>query len=285
MRLQVLIAALVLTPIAAQARPAVWVVRDADSEIVLFGSVHVLPRNLDWRPPALTAALKQADDLWFEIPFDPVTQARFGGLAQAKGLLPPAQTLSSQLSPKGRERLARLCKTFGLSQPQIERMRPWLAEVQLGLAALSRDQAAAGDGVEERIAAEAPPQTRRAAFETPEEQVNLFADAPVAEQIASLEDTLREIEDDPGAYNRLLAAWMSGNPKTIEKEGLAPLRKTSPALYRRLVAERNARWVTTLSQRMAGSGRTVVVVGAGHLAGPGGVPARLRKLGFKVEGP
>ena len=33
------------------------------------------------------------------------------------------------------------------------------------------------------------------------------------------------------------------------------------------------------------SGRTVMVVGAGHLAGPDGVPAQLRALGFKVEGP
>ena len=113
----------------------------------------------------------------------------------------------------------------------------------------------------------------------------MFADAPAAEQIASLEQTLREVDSDPKSYQRLLDAWMSGDPRKIEKEGLTPLRRASPALYRRLVTERNARWVQTIAQRMKGSGRTVMVVGAGHLAGPDGVPARLRALGFKVEGP
>jgi uncharacterized protein YbaP (TraB family) len=36
---------------------------------------------------------------------------------------------------------------------------------------------------------------------------------------------------------------------------------------------------------MKGHGRTVVVVGVGHLIGPGGVPARLRALGYSVTGP
>ena len=45
---------------AALALPAVWTVRDADSELVLFGSIHALPTDLAWRPPALDAALARA---------------------------------------------------------------------------------------------------------------------------------------------------------------------------------------------------------------------------------
>lgn len=274
-----------LAPALAQARPAMWVVKDADSEIVLFGSVHVLPAGLDWRPPGLVAALARADDLWFEIPFDPATQARFGALAQAHGLLPPGQRLSSRLSKAGRARLQRICAAYAVPMGEIERMRPWLAEVRLSLAVLGKDAAGAGDGVEQRIADEAPPRARREAFETPEQQVAMFADAPEAEQIASLEDSLKEVEGDPRAYRKLVAAWMSGDPRRVQTVAIAPLRRAAPNQYRRLVIERNAAWVKMLAQRMAGSGRTVVVVGAGHLAGPDGVPARLRALGFKVEGP
>jgi uncharacterized protein YbaP (TraB family) len=279
------LAAVALLPAAALARPAMWVVRDADSEIVLFGSVHVLPPGLDWRPPALTAALARADDVWFELPFDAATQARFGGLARDHGLLPPEQSLTPQLSRAGRVRLARVCKAFGVNPLEIDRMRPWLAEVRLTLAAVAREEAAAGEGVEERLAAEAPPRARREAFETPEQQIALFADAPQAEQIASLERTLRDIEDDPAAYRRMVAAWMAGDTKALQKEALDPMKREAPADYRRLLVDRNVRWVQTLSRRMAGSGRTVVVVGAAHLAGPDGVPARLRRLGFEVEGP
>ena len=63
------------------------------------------------------------------------------------------------------------------------------------------------------------------------------------------------------------------------------MRNASPTLFRRLVSDRNARWTLTLDERLKGRGRTVVVVGMGHLIGPDGVPARLRALGYEVEGP
>jgi uncharacterized protein YbaP (TraB family) len=63
------------------------------------------------------------------------------------------------------------------------------------------------------------------------------------------------------------------------------MRKAAPTLFRTLVTERNVRWTKVLDQRLKGHGRTVVVVGVGHLIGPGGVPARLRALGYSVTGP
>ena len=35
-------------PPPAQAQPAVWIVRDHDSEMLLFGSIPLLPPGLDW---------------------------------------------------------------------------------------------------------------------------------------------------------------------------------------------------------------------------------------------
>jgi uncharacterized protein YbaP (TraB family) len=56
-------------------------------------------------------------------------------------------------------------------------------------------------------------------------------------------------------------------------------------MFQRLVTERNEAWVKTLDARLKGHGRTVVIVGVGHLIGQGGVPARLRALGYSVTGP
>ena len=41
----------------ARADPPIWRVRDADTEMVLFGSVHTLPEGVEWRSAALDAAL------------------------------------------------------------------------------------------------------------------------------------------------------------------------------------------------------------------------------------
>jgi uncharacterized protein YbaP (TraB family) len=115
--------------------------------------------------------------------------------------------------------------------------------------------------------------------------VQILAGAPVPDQIASLLQTLEEMEDEPDDYAQLVRAWMAGDLKTLDREALQPLRAASPALFRRLLTERNARWTLVLDARLKGRGRTVVVVGMGHLIGPDGLPARLRALGYRVQGP
>ena len=139
--------------------------------------------------------------------------------------------------------------------------------------------------MEKAVAAAGSGAAARRAFETPREQIEILAGAPMAEQLASLSETLKELEDKPDAFADLVRAWMAGDLKALDREALVPLRKASPALFRRLVSDRSARWARTLDQRLHGQGRTVVVVGMGHLIGPDGVPARLRALGYRVEGP
>ena len=167
----------------------------------------------------------------------------------------------------------------------LDRLRPGRAEVVLGAAAYRKAGAGGDDGVERALAAQVPPTARRRAFETPREQIDLLAGAPPSEQIASLSATLKEMENEPDQYQTLVRAWMAGDLKAMDKEALAPLRKVSPVLFQRILTDRNARWAVALDRRLKGHGRTVVVVGMGHLIGPQGVPARLRALGYRVEGP
>jgi len=269
----------------ALAKPPVWIVRDADSEIVLFGSVHVLPPGLDWEPERLRAALAAADDVWFELPIDPASEALTGQLAMSKGQLPRDQSLASMLSPKGRERLQKACMRFRISPGLIDRYEPWYAEVILAVMEFQAAGAEVDSGVEKILSAQAPASAQRRAFESPEQQIDMFDSAPRAAQIASLEESLAELERNPKAYDKLLKAWMSSDVKGLEKDALEPLRKAAPEIYKRLVLDRNAAWTEALDARLKGSGRSVVIVGVGHLIGPGGAPARLRALGYSVEGP
>ncbi|WP_309088159.1 TraB/GumN family protein [Phenylobacterium sp.] len=269
----------------AAAQPPVWVVKDADSEMVLFGSVHVLPPGLAWRPPALTAALKAADDLWFELPTGADVERESARLAGERGVLPPGQSLFARLPPQDAARLIRVAEAYKVDKAALDRFEPWLAELALAGAAFRRSGAGLQDGVEKAIEAAAPAGAVRQALETPAEQLAIFDEAPEADQLASLRETVREMDEDPQAFDKLVAAWAAGDLDMIDREALQPLRRASPLLFRRLVDERNARWTARLDQRLKGRGRTVVVVGMGHLIGPGGVPARLRALGYSVTGP
>ncbi|MDP3661026.1 TraB/GumN family protein [Phenylobacterium sp.] len=278
-------ALLAFAPAAARAEPPIWTVRDHDSEMVLFGSLHVLKPGAQWMTPQLTRALERADDIWFELPVDPGTEFEAARLAAQRGTLPPGQTLTTLLKPDTQARLLRVAENYGVALPLIDRLEPWLAEVVLGSAIFRKAGASVDSGVEKSLNQAAPSVTQRHAFETPAEQIGVFADTPRAEQIASLEETLRSMEERPGEYESLVDAWMDGDVRRLDHEALDPLREATPGVYRSLVVERNIRWLTSLRARMAGSGRTVVVVGVGHLVGPDGLPTRLRALGYSVEGP
>lgn len=275
--------ALALAGVAA-AEPPVWIVRDKDSEIVLFGSIHVLPKGLAWTPPALARALASADDLWFELPIDPDTSLLTSQLATANGVLGPEESLHKMLGEKDAARLDALAARYDLSPALLDRLKPWLAEISLAAGAYRKADADAASGVEQTVS-ELAPKARREAFETPAEQIGLLSGGPREEQLASLRETMAEMEDKPDEYATLVKAWMDGDVAMLSREAMDTLRKSSPELFKRLVTDRNARWTQVLDARLKGHGRTVVVVGVGHLLGPDGVPARLRALGYSVTGP
>ena len=280
----------ILAPAWAWAKPPMWIAHGPGATIVLFGSVHVLPRGADWEPDALKDALLQADELWFEVPIDDLSTQDVSRLALAEGMLPRGRDLADMLSARGKARLRRAENALHLPGPSLERLRPWLAELTIGEADYAREGATPDQGVERQLA-DAAPQASRHAFETAAQQIAMFAGQPERVQVASLEDTLRDLEDDPEQSKRLIGAWLKGDMKALEKEGLDDLRRESPQEFKALLTDRNAAWLATLSQRLSvppADGRPtriVVVVGVGHLVGPGGVPALLRAKGFRVDGP
>ena len=279
---------LLVKPVLAQ--PPVWIVKDQNSRMILFGSVHVLPAGPQgqlpiWIPPALSVAMTKAQDVWFELPIDPAAAAQVSQLAMAKGMLQQGQSLSHQISPEGRERLARIALRLGFRPDQLDRFHPWLAEASLAVAAFQLDGASGRDGVEQILSARIGPKVTRKAFETPQEQIGFLASASPAEQRASLEETLRQIDEEPDTYKDLVKAWMAADLSSLDREALEPVRSLTPGLYQTLIRQRNLNWAQALVKRMAGRGTTLVVVGVGHLIGPDGLPALLRAHGFVVEGP
>jgi uncharacterized protein YbaP (TraB family) len=274
-----------LTATAVRAEPPVWVVHGSHSTVVLFGSVHILPPDLNWEPAKLKRAVAHARELWFEIPLDNASMAAASLAAETQGLQPPGQTLSAELSPQDQVRLAKLAQAYAIPMEELDRLKPWLAEIRLSVASY-RDLGASRDlGVEHQILEGARPDARQCAFETPEEQIGYLAQGTTPDQIASLEETFDELEAGSASFQRLIHAWIAGDLKALNVEALEPLAKASPGIYRTMVVQRNAHWLKTILARLDQPGDAVIVVGVGHLIGPDGLPGLLRAQGIRVEGP
>lgn len=275
---------LIATPAAA--KPPVWVVSDGDSQMMLFGSVHVLPPNLDWRPAELDAALSAADDIWFESPVGETAEREASFLALRAGALPQGETLSGKLSRRDAELLRETARRYGVRMETLDRFRPWFAEALLMQAFLGRDHGAyLSYGVETTIDRSAPAAAKREAFATNAEHLALLGGASEREQLASLRRTLQDLRTEPQTYAKATDAWMRGDLRWLRRHVLDEMRADSPSQFRRLTSERNARWAGILDKRLKGKGKTVVIVGMAHLIGPGSVPQRLRTLGYSVRGP
>ena len=272
-------------PQIAAAKPPVWVVHAGATTITLFGSIHLLPAGLDWRPPELDAALAGASELWFELPIDAATNDEAAQQSIIRGALPKGRSLIAMMTPDQAKRLIDAGVSLNCAPEALDRMQPWMADLTLSIAEDARSGASASDGVEGQIQALTSPTTRRRAFETASQQIGFLAGAPVKDQIASLNWTVSEIQKDPTSYQRAIDEWMSGDLAGLERDALDPLRQISPTLFTRLIDGRNRHWASVLEARLQQPGSVVVVVGVGHLIGPGGVPALLRAKGFRVDGP
>jgi uncharacterized protein YbaP (TraB family) len=252
---------------------------------VLFGSIHMLPRNLEWQPPALTQAMQHATDIWFEIPIDRASDETAVRLGARAGQAAPGDPLWSHLTESERADVERAAARLGLDPARMANLRPWMADLTLELAADARAGGVAAQGVEARLQREAPPSVKRHALETARQQIGFLAGSDVRDQAASLVLTARQMLAEEDSFDRTLRDWLSGDQQGLDRDDLAPMEAAAPKLFDRLITARNHRWADVVARLARRRGATVIVVGAGHMVGPHGLPALLRARGLAVDGP
>ena len=264
----------------AVAAPPLWKVSDADSTMYLFGTVHVLRPETQWRTPALEAALNDAGEVWFEL--DP---KRLEDPAQMGRMLPLMmdlpRPLSTKLSPELRARVAEVATSVGANPAQLEPFKPAPAAVILASLALGRSGYSPDSGVDKVLRAAIADRPVRE-FETVEQQTRFIADMPEEVQIALLETGLEDLAD-LGRLDKVVDSWAKGDLSAMEELFLTDLMTEHPAAYDIFLRARNTAWTETLDAELKGAGSDFVAVGALHLVGPDGLPTLLAARGYKVE--
>jgi len=254
--------------------------------VFLTGTTPVAPADGRWKTPALQQAAASAQELWFITPFGkpgPFTMVRLAATVTTKGYLPSGRSLSALLSPDGRARMARLAARYNINTDKLERMTPWYADVTIALAMRDREGQTQGSPVERYMigAAHNPP---KRAFDNLEDDLKLLIATPESEQVYNLEMAMQR-DEDPSLNQRYGEAWAAGDEAWILKEREQHLASHAPETYRILQVEPRRRWADKIAALSRGSKTVTVIVDAGNLTGPNGLPALLRKQGLQVEGP
>jgi uncharacterized protein YbaP (TraB family) len=264
--------------------PALYVVRDADSTMYLYGTVHVRPSGADWADQDVKDALASADEVWTEIEISPQADQRAQALALEMGGAPPDRPLSSWLTPEENARLDALTQRIGVQRAYLESMQPWLAGLTLSLAPIMQAGYDPMSGVDRAVDAygDAHGKTMRS-FETIEQQMGFFAGLDADEQVEFLREAIDEAEDGPAQIAEMTSAWERGDLDVLERTVVEDTRRDYPDVYDALFVRRNNAWMDVLVRELEGSGVDFVAVGAGHLLGDDGLVAQLRRRGYRVE--
>lgn len=267
---------------AQKARPALWVVRDKDSTLYLFGTMHALSPTTDWNGPAIKNAMATSEEVWFEAepPTDP---AMINSVIKQFGI-DKANPLSKKLSPAEFKTFAEAIGKLGMKAEQVDAMRPWFAAMNLAglpLIEAGYDQSKGADPL--LLAAAKASGTKVKTFETAEQQMRFFADLPPAVELDLLRETLKTYKDGPAEIRKMEAAWARGDDKALWAVGGSSMKKQFPAVYTALISDRNKKWANAIAKELEGRGTDFIAVGALHLVGPDSVQALLKARGYKIQ--
>ncbi|HRO32217.1 MAG TPA: TraB/GumN family protein [Brevundimonas sp.] len=280
--------ALTPTPAAAQnaapdaapeAAPALWVVRDADSTLYLFGSVHVLKPGTDWRTDRVDQAFAAAQDVWFELT-NPDDAAAAVPFIQRHGVSRD-RPLSSRLSAEDFGRLDVAARAIGASAAQMDPMRPWFAAMNLTMSQLIQAGFQPGTGVDLIMLKRAREEGKDIhGFETMDQQLGIFAGLDEATEMSMLQYSLDGFEHADQIVDGMVLAWRTGDTDGLDRVMHTEWKADFPAVYDALLTQRNIDWANQIQERLKGSGVTMVIVGAGHLVGSDSVQAQLAQRGI-----
>ncbi len=265
------------------AEPAMWVVKDHDTTIYLFGTFHALDGKRDWFNDEVRDAFDASQEVVLEI-ITPENPADMRPALMRHALTAAsAPTLSSKLSPEGKTRLAAVLAKNKMPPGALDRFRPFFASVTIASLQFGTMGMGAEQGAEAVIRRAMKGGTKQlGAVETIDEQFALLNALPEAEQLRILESSLKEDGSMAQEITSMLDAWHRGDAKAVAK-AIQQSDKDSPSLYKLMFTDRNARWAQWVERRLDKPGTVFMAVGAGHLAGDRSLVTLLKKEGHQVS--
>lgn len=269
-------------PRAEGAGPPLWVVRDADTTLYLFGTIHYLRPGTAWGSDKVDAAFASADQFWVEVADqdDPTVAA---AVAQQHGVT-PARPLSSILSAEDFAAFDRAAQGVGANGAALDTYRPWLAAfVVAGTAPMQagfRPDAGVDKTLMDRARAEG--KTIRG-FETADRQLRLIAGMSEEAQVAYLNNYVRNGDQIVPKLEQTVAAWLRGDATEVGRLNRLDTRDVHEDVHRAALVVRNADWTDQIETMLQGSGTAFIAVGVAHLADQDSVVDMLKARGYAVE--
>ena len=278
------VTAAVVAPQAAAAKgPAMWSVSDADTTVYLFGTIHLLPENYQWRTQKFDKAVANSHELVVETIIDEKNPMQLLALLTTMGFSKGLPPIAERVPAAKRPALEQAIGKSGIPRAAFDGMETWAAAFMLLGNQFKELGLKSGEGVENVLRGNFTAQGKRIGqLETNAEQLSYFDTLPESAQRALLEGAIEKPDSTRKEFAKMVGAWSRGDVGAIARTFNHDLSET-PQLRDSLLKRRNANWSAWIERRMASPGAVMIAVGAGHLAGDDSVIEMLKKGGYRVR--
>lgn len=268
------------------ATPAMWRAADADTEIYLLGTFHILPKTVQWRTDAFEAAFEKSDVVYFEAETDaPDSQSKTVGILMTEGFNADGKLLTDILEPADVDAFRDIVSSLNLHFNAVDRLRPWHAFLTLSVQFIVQQGFTPGSGVDTTLLSEARIKSKELRFfESIEEQLTLFTGLSPAVEKDLLVLTIRDWDNQAESFDDLFAAWRNGDAAALDSQMNEVMREQAPDVFERLLVARNESWADDIERIMnTEKGAFFIAVGAAHLVGDDSVQSRLAERGISFS--
>ena len=271
-----------LGSLSAHAASPVWAVRGAHNTVYLAGSIHMLPADDAALPPGFARSYADSARLVMELDlgkFDPMEGMTW---MMDHGALPAGTNLRAVLGEQRYGRVSAAALGLGLPMAALDSLAPWVVGIEITDLAYEHEGYDPEQGVEEQLVRRAEKDGKSTAgLETLPEELSSLTELSSADQIRMLDQTVDDLKDIKSEMSEVTTAWRHGDAARLAAL-LSSEYNTFPALYKPLVSDRNQRWLPQVEALLKASDNSLVVVGALHLVGPGGLLELLRRKGYSI---
>jgi uncharacterized protein YbaP (TraB family) len=267
---------------ATSTHHCLWKVQGKTNVVYLLGSIHVLKETNYPLATPIEQAFTNSPIAVFEADIGAMNDPSLAMKMMAKGALPEGETLEQQLSPESYKAFQKQVEESGMPPAMMDKMTPAMAAMTLEVFELMKLGLDPEAGVDKHYFALAKKEGKQTIpLETVDFQIGLLSNFTKEEGEALMKSTLRQMDTLKKDFDDMLKAWETGDADKLDKM-LNEAMQDSPAIYKRLVTDRNRNWLPKLQELGQGNKNAIVIVGAGHLVGKEGVVELLKQKGLKV---
>jgi uncharacterized protein YbaP (TraB family) len=260
-----------------------WKMAGHSNTVWLLGSIHFCKEDFYPLPKPIEDAYRGASTVVLEIDLAEEKSLATQMLILKEGMNSGGETLSKQISQETFDALKKWAEKEVGDVTLFEMQKPWMATMTMMVLEIQKLGFNPEFGIDKHFYRKAMADDKRViGLETAALQVGLLASLSKAEQEDLLKSTLKEMEKLPEMFRDIMAGWKSGDAKKMEPL-LNDAKKEYPSVWKRLVLDRNDKWLAKIERYREHPKDVFVVVGMGHLIGDGSVVDLLRKKGLKVE--